>query len=275
MFSLYPLNERSIAAIDDPVNEPFVSIIFGKRVYDIGHFKSKSSVTTLATLGRGDTDIFLDGPAVSKIQCSFEINPETGLVMFYDRSHGCTSQVHGDISFPFEYNRPRKVVVMKGFNEIIGMGGVGRNIIQFQLIWHHEFSRTMEKVMDRGDTLIEKNPRLSQTIDDTDIIPPSGPDTRLHTAGQRQPKLRFQELYKLGSGQFGVVYKAINVDLGTFLAVKTLSRPQARSEQEWKELLKGPLRREVKNLSQSKHVSNAPPKPRSVPPLTPRPAAYH
>jgi serine/threonine protein kinase len=37
---------------------------------------------------------------------------------------------------------------------------------------------------------------------------------------------------KLGSGQFGTVYKAIDVDSGKFMAVKILERPTRASKQE-------------------------------------------
>jgi serine/threonine protein kinase len=39
-------------------------------------------------------------------------------------------------------------------------------------------------------------------------------------------------LPKLGSRQFGEVYKAIDVDLGKFMAVKILERPTRASKQE-------------------------------------------
>jgi serine/threonine protein kinase len=37
---------------------------------------------------------------------------------------------------------------------------------------------------------------------------------------------------KLGSGQFGTVYKAIDVDSGKFMAVKILKQPTRASKQE-------------------------------------------
>jgi serine/threonine protein kinase len=56
----------------------------------------------------------------------------------------------------------------------------------------------------------------------------------------------------LGSGQFGTVYKAIDVDSGKFMAVKIVERPEKLSQQEaWRKLLK----REVEILCNISHVS--------------------
>jgi serine/threonine protein kinase len=57
---------------------------------------------------------------------------------------------------------------------------------------------------------------------------------------------------KLGSGQFGTVHKAIDVDSGKFMAVKILERPIRASKQEdWREeSLYYALKREVETLSE-------------------------
>jgi hypothetical protein len=101
----------------------------GVEALDVGfHIRGKSS-TTLATLGRGiEADIYVEGSSIAKVQCSFEIDLYTGVVMFFDRSHGCTTQVSGENATPFEHERIRKVLVQKDLNTIIGMGGEGRNL---------------------------------------------------------------------------------------------------------------------------------------------------
>jgi hypothetical protein len=65
-------------------------------------------------------------------------------------------------------------------------------------------------------------------------------------------------LWKLGSWQFGTVYKAIDVDSGKFMAVKILERPTRASKQEdWRQLLYYALKREVETLSEISHVSKS------------------
>jgi serine/threonine protein kinase len=63
---------------------------------------------------------------------------------------------------------------------------------------------------------------------------------------------------KLGSGQFGTVYKATDVDSGKFIAVKILERPTRASKQEdWRQSLYYALKREVETLSEISHVSKS------------------
>jgi serine/threonine protein kinase len=58
-------------------------------------------------------------------------------------------------------------------------------------------------------------------------------ETRPYTPGQQQLKIRYIKVRpKLGSGQFGTVYKAIDIDSEKFIAVKILERPTRVSELE-------------------------------------------
>jgi hypothetical protein len=257
---LVPKNERAERVVAHPCNEHLASWLEkGKLGLDVGYVRSKSGSTTLATLGRGDADIFVEGSSIAKIQCSFDINLDTKVVMFYDRSHSQTSQVFGDNAFPFEYGRVRKVVVQKDVNTIIGMGGVGRNLIQLELKWHYSSNETMQIIKDREHTNFSyvENPRLARTVDEADTVPPSRWETRPHTAGPQQLKLRYATIAELGSGQFGDVYKAVELDSGKLLAVKILRRPKRTSERDWRALLHNTFKREVEILSRISHVSEA------------------
>ena len=122
LFSLIPKdgNERAKRVVSHPDNIRHVSTIFGVEALDVGfHIRGKSS-TTLATLGRGiEADIYIEGLSIAKVQCSFEIYLDTSVVMFYDRSHGCTTQVSGINATPFEHERVRKVLVTNDCNTII------------------------------------------------------------------------------------------------------------------------------------------------------------
>ncbi|KAJ8062010.1 hypothetical protein OCU04_009792 [Sclerotinia nivalis] len=109
LFSLspHPENERAKRTVAHPDNHHYVSQLSnGVEALDIGfHIRGKSS-TTLATLGRGaEADIFVEGCSIARVQCSFEIDLDTNVVMFFDRSHGCTTQISGENATPFEYER--------------------------------------------------------------------------------------------------------------------------------------------------------------------------
>ena len=259
LLSLQPMNKRAEEVVAHSINEPFISTLEnGRLALDIGHIRSKSGTNTLATLGRGDTDIFVAGSSISKVQCSFEIDLDTKIVMLYDRSHSQTTQVFGENATPFEYGRVRKVVVQKELNTIIGMGGEGRKLVQFELVWHQGPIETIDKINNLAFGH-QENPRLARTIDDADTVLPSRRETRPHTPGTGQLKMRYARVVMLGSGHFGEVYKAINVDSGKFMAVKILKRPvNARKQQleEWRQSVYYALKREVEHLANLSHVSH-------------------
>ncbi|CAH0022777.1 unnamed protein product [Clonostachys rhizophaga] len=250
LFSLVPLNERAERVLAHLSNQHLVSQVKDGRLgLNIGHVRSMSrDNATLATLGRNG-DVTVDSCSISKIQCSFEIDPDTKVIMFYDRSHGQTSQVSGDNATPFEYGRPRKAVVQNNVNTIIGMGGTRRNLIQFQLIWHCNPRNTMERVKDRERRILAENPRLARTIDEADTVLPSQRETRITTSGPQRLKTRYDKGERLGSGAFGLVHQALDLDTGKLMAVKIIRRPAGPMQQEWVN-----LKREVQILSRLKHT---------------------
>ncbi|KUI63690.1 Mitogen-activated protein kinase kinase kinase YODA [Cytospora mali] len=165
--------------------------------------------------------------------------------MFYDRSHSQTCQVYGENASPFEYARPsRKVVVLRTNNTIIGMGGVARDLFKFELIWHDEDPDDTQKINIGDAATLDGNPRLAQTVDETSTVLPSH-QTRIHTPGLQQLRMRYQQIgTRIGTGQYGVVDKAIDLDSGKLMAVKTLRSTENQSAK-----LSQQTKREVENLS--------------------------
>jgi hypothetical protein len=260
LFSLIPLNNRAADVIAHPCNSHLVSRLpAGILGLDIGlHMRSKSG-NTIATLGRGDTDIFVGGSSIAKTQCSFEIDLDNNVVMLYDRSHGCTTQVFGEDAMPFEHGRIRKIVVQKNLNTTIGMGGQRQNLIQFRLLWYQGSTETEEKIKNRqgNPDAQEENPRLARTIDDLPTILPSQRETRVHPAGHQQLMLRYVLMGDaLGSGQFGTVHKCRDVDSGKLMAVKVLEpSPGTSRPEDWNRSVYCALKREVETLSEISDVS--------------------
>lgn len=162
-----------------PSNAYLASFVDDDLVLNVCYGRSASGdKRTLTTIGRNG-DIIVEGSTIAKIQCSFEIDLQTKIVMFYDRSHSQTCQVYGENAAPFEHTRPsRKVVVRTDVNTIIGMGGVARNLIEFELRWHNGDPDKTDDPIDAA--VYEGNPRLARTMDEVDTALPS-PETRVHT----------------------------------------------------------------------------------------------
>lgn len=128
--------ERARLVVAHPCNSHLVSISSGEYVLDIRFNVRSKSRGTLAALGRGsDVDVFIEGSSIAKIQCSFKIDIDSKVVMLYDRSNGGTTQVYGDRVVPYEQGCSRRVVVGEALNTIIGMAGVGNDLVQSELEW--------------------------------------------------------------------------------------------------------------------------------------------
>ncbi|KAH7134620.1 kinase-like domain-containing protein [Dactylonectria estremocensis] len=243
LFCLKPLNARALEVANDPNNIHILSKHDpDKPCLEIGHVRSKvGNTTTLATLGR-DGDVSVQGSSISKVQCSFEIESDTGLVVW------------GGNAAPFERERPRKVVVLPDLNTIIGMGGVGGALVQFELHWHVETGEVADRVKFRQRSTLDENPRLAQTTNWADTALPSRMGTRVHMAGPQKPRIRYRiSGDPLGSGRFGTVYPAINVDTGRFMAVKILRTMHCETEMSDTTAVFDAFKSEVEALSRLRH----------------------
>lgn len=258
-FSLEPLNEKAYRVFKDRDNRRHVSTLpNGTPVLDVGHVRSDAKDdVTLATISRNG-DIHVDEPTISRNQCAFELVRETGVVMFYDRSHAQSSQVFagpgkGEDLVPFEHGRcPRRVVVRPGLNTIIGMGGVHRNLVQFRIHWACQPEDVAKKIAARHDDSAWCNPRLARTLDEADTLLASQMETRIHSIGGKKPRMRWMTLEPnaLGAGAFATVYKALDLDSGRHMAVKLMEKDTAKGNRWW-----AALKREVENLNIIHHVS--------------------
>lgn len=274
LFSLHPYHQNELAksAIAHPSNVKLASTDHsGSPVLAVGfHGRGKSS-TALATLGRGpEVDIYLEGPNISKLQCSFEIDVESGVIMFFDRSDSCTSQISGQNSKPFEQGRIRKVLVQDGFNTVIALGE-GCSLYKFEMRWHQDPIKTAKMIKRYcafpSDRVI--NSRTAESVLTTPTFSPFQQKTPPHTNEQQQFKIRYLPSFpELGSGQFGKVYRAVNVDTGKVMAVKILVQSTMASKQvEWRRSESNALEREVENLSRIGHVrSTHSPSPHALAP---------
>ena len=259
LFSLIPANDQTHAVLAHPNNSHLVSLIpdlIGPQYpggiacgLNIGFHIGSKSRYTLATLGRNGADIIVEGSNISRIQCSFEIHKDSSLIMLYDRSFTKSTQLYGADAIPFEPGRyPRRVVVTNTVNKAFGFGGVACNLVQFKIHWHHDPDQydIQNKLGYRED-----NPYFARTLDETPIVPPSGPIAEINTPRNQEPKVRYKEGMRLGGGSYGEVLKATNVDSGEILAVKRVKLPEQGLQSSAYTMLK----REVEALARISHVS--------------------
>ena len=260
LFSLKPLNERARDIVLHPPNKYLQSKLpmGGAIGLDVGfNIRSRRSRahTVLATIGRNDADIEVTGSDISKLQCSFEINLNSRVVMLIDNSSGRTTQVSGENAMPFEYERRSRIVVVRqDLNTILGMGGVACDLIQFELIWHPDHVGNMEMVTSQAclHSSAEENPRLARTRADLITNVQESRITRMHVPRQRKPRMRYWIIGdRLGSGQFGTVYKCVDVDSGNIMAVKEIYSRQGKSLDD---LTHHAVKREVEMLYNLRHV---------------------
>ncbi|KAL9013399.1 MAG: hypothetical protein Q9173_001901 [Seirophora scorigena] len=251
LFTLVPLNDRARAVVNDPYNSHLLSPLpNGEFGIYIGHVRSKTR-GVLATIGR-DGDILVQGKTYGRRHCSFEIENSEGAVMLYDHSRYNSTQVFGDYAVPFELGRtPRRVIVTPEVNTILGIGGSRCDLIQFRMIWYAQHSiGATDMNIHEPESQGRENPRLARTMDEAPTVALSRRVTRINTPGDASLLVRYIKGRQLGSGQFGTVYKALDVDSATIIAVKIIKRPQCGWEADsWNR-----MKREVETLARIHHV---------------------
>lgn len=258
LFSLVPTNSKARDVVNDENNDHLVSLSWQKKVrsFDIGfHINSQHSTNTLVTLGRNDCDISLKPVSISKFQCSFEIDDlNTGIVMFYDRSYGHSTQISGEDVYSFEDGRsPRKVLVYPGFEQKISMGGNKGDLIQFSLEWilREDQIKAIARKHREAEKGLITNPRKARTRDLTDTVLPSTEMTPDQAFIQpSQLGLRYLKRNLLGLGSFGKVWRAIDVDSGRVMAMKQIDWVPGSQEQNYV----ARIRTEVNLMRLAKHV---------------------
>lgn len=252
LFSLDPLNDQARDVFAHPNNRHLTSTsLEGNQTLDIGFYLRPTSRNTLATLGRCESDITLEGACISRFQCSFEIiNLRTGVIMLYDRSNSQTTQVFGENAVKFEPGRLRRIVVAPYLNTKIGMGGRACNFIQFRLLWHKNINEVLREGSVRQLPYELENPCLAPTVDEEPTAAPTRLGTEFHTPGKRM-SMRYNVGHRLGAGTFGEVYRALDIDSGNIMAVKIIKRPMMG----WDDRTRKNVRREAAALERISQVS--------------------
>ncbi|KAL8815773.1 MAG: hypothetical protein Q9223_005125 [Gallowayella weberi] len=268
--SLVPMNPRADGVVSNSRNQHLAWLSEvgedGKQTTNLSVgfniCSKKGGFSTIATIGRGDdVDIYVEGSAISKLQCTFQIHLGSKKVMLFDNSTSHTTQVYSgdkqeDIVRPFEHERPlpRSIVVTENLNNVVGMGGEARNLVLFRLHWHRTDAETLKYIQTRQDLPknyqqeYADNPGLAQTrSQEHDTTEPSRMQTRAHTPSQL--RMRYTVGDRVGKGSYGDVYQAVNLDTGSLVAMKVL-----RVESSFQAYLT--RKREVETLARISHLGD-------------------
>lgn len=250
IFSLLALNDRAEDVVNHPSNKRLAwtnkdgTTLLGIEFNPILTPLKRRS--TIAILGRtGSSDIVIEGDEFSKIHCSFEVHRDTNIIMLHDRSQAESTDFFGEDSIPIDENDDhkirkggeRKVAVHPTLNTSMMIGNVEETLLMFKLIWHCNIEQMTKQLQDRDRMEIDEDPQeaWTQVIPDIERLPdtvlPSRSLTRVHTPGpQVEESIRYSILGgSIGSGRFGKVYKAVNVDTGDLFAVKVIKLPEQAS----------------------------------------------
>ncbi|OAL22371.1 putative peroxisomal-coenzyme A synthetase [Fonsecaea nubica] len=217
VFSLVPINPRAKAVLDHPSNGHLISVVhnpddpLNNLGINVGPHISSSSQYALTTLGRGGTDITLEGATISRTHCSFDINQEFGTILLHDRSTAQATNFFGEDRQSFEKGRIRRVVVAPAVNTLLGIGGHDGRQLLFKLLWHKE-------VINWKDMLKIQ----SQNSCDTRTVSSSRCPTSLNTPAAPSSTARYASLHKIGTETFGDVWQAVETDTGMLITVKVV-----------------------------------------------------
>jgi hypothetical protein len=216
-------------------------------------------------------DIVISGSTISRIHCSFELMPKQGtdemMVMFVDRSPTHSCEVSGADAFTLRYNSdprvPRQVMIRKDINTLIGIGGLNRNSIMFEIIWYGTNVKIQENIKKRAIRPLAENPANERTYTEDETSAPTRIVTRIHSPGrnlrdgnERLPIRVLRSDDSLGKGAFGEVFRGYNVDTGQAVAVKLIHTPGPATsiipsvQSYWKA-----LKREMEIMGSCQHVS--------------------
>ncbi len=267
LFCLIPLNALAEDIVKDPRNSPRVALNGNVLAFDVGFHVNPKRRHTLLTIGRDQhDDIKVRAKSVSFRHLSFEIDDlATGIVRLWDRSSDKTTHIIDDtqpgstrsskVSYmSFRPGFDRRIVVRPNFNQKFEFGNEGRECFEFRLDWIKKSDFAVIHAINNRQANPEDSQSARTAIHDSDDevnirACNSRNDSRIATPGRQ--KLRYIEEEFMGSGGFGQVYRAIDVDGGKLIAIKRIPKP-ARG---WDSESWGRVRNEIKCMNRIKHVS--------------------
>ncbi|KAK7217132.1 hypothetical protein V2G26_005135 [Clonostachys chloroleuca] len=220
---------------DDNMNEKRPSHKSNCRSeFEIGLDHSRRGRTTLATVGRDvNCDVVISDPVISRLQCSFEINPANGLISLIDRSRLGTTDVGGEKSIGFPRTAQRQVVVLPGFNDKLFL--CGKQGYRFFIRWELKASEVIKCVKAYVNDVVPEPPHRALTLDlcgeyrtnrigadDALTAVQSRAMSRLYTPGAEPQEMTWEAIETIKKNRCGTVSRAANGFTGGLIAVKKI-----------------------------------------------------
>jgi len=229
IFALEGQNDLTRDMILSYENRLLVGLLHtGRPALAIGMHIWDPQKKTLATVGKKNCDITISGcrSNISRLHCIFSFHPVSREILFQDLSaaHSTSVTSLGDREFPIDpYRERREVVVHPDFNDIISIGGVHNNLFVFRIVWNEK--TVLQKVREQLDRPHDVAELCRSTIPEPAELEQVRFQFRVRQNHLRSkfPLRFFQTSHiPLGKGGYGVVFSAIDVDLGHRLAVKRI-----------------------------------------------------
>lgn len=255
IFHLVPQNSEAKAVLAHADNQQYVSLSKPPEekggdpelALEIGyHVSARPGPEVIVEVGR-NADLVLPASSISAVQFSFETHPESKAIMFHDRS-----RLYNTIITPFGLRTGiRQHVLQPGMLYEISAGGARGDLYCFELWWVDK--KTVLQKVERGRRVAEEraqNPRWARTVEEEATELSSWYKTRLPTPADGGVQ-RTTRGVRLGQGSYGEVRKAIDLDSGYNVAVKSIALPDKSAPSD----LESSIWREVKTLSTLSHVS--------------------
>ncbi|EJT69466.1 serine/threonine protein kinase [Gaeumannomyces tritici R3-111a-1] len=206
---------------------------------------SKAPVV-IAFLGSDERqcDVVIRGPGIEPLQCAFLRHPGNGVVVFVDYSQGETSRVSHT-----EYGPKRKhrmMALSPKLKTSIRMGAPATRRMRFLISWPDSpYPRPLANDAWRMGELLPPKKWVPQIRTGFELILPF-----LDRRGDGE--IRYEELGAVGHGGRGLVSKAVDVDTGNLLAVKTVRSGDSTPRKE-QSIVRQELRQEAAVLGRCRH----------------------
>ncbi|KAM4064982.1 kinase [Hirsutella rhossiliensis] len=247
IFHLKPEDDSTAAILRHQRNAPFVSrAANGDVALEIGYHESSRprGGRVIARLGR-DADLVLPARHISQVHVAFEAHPISSAILFCVRAQDVKTVGVGPRGLSSDGDFRQVVLVPEGEYDVAICTGNGRPF-RFRILWKLDTlstSRTVHAAFQAAEARA-LNPYWLKTECDDDSDVKSWYHTRLlsKAASDVQEVLCEQNV---DSGAFGTVSRAIDLDSGQCVAVKTVCPANDR------ELVN--LHREIKTLGTLKH----------------------
>lgn len=256
LFHLVPVNDVARESLGHPDNQRFVSLSAdGDLGLEVGFHVSSVPGRVIARLGR-DGDLILQQRNVSAVHVAFELHPDTLVVLLSVRAKRMSSVIVRPKVITGQEEEKIEEETIEGDCVLSYGKKYDIDIVRysFSLIWRQREPEPLRAlaVQDYQRALQQQvNVRSRNLPTESDSEVYTWHNTRIHTA--RRILCREADgvpRVLIGQGQFGAVYRAVDLESGHAFAVKVIKLDQYPDIEQARAV----AHREVKALQRLNHV---------------------